>query len=84
MVTDHFQDAVRTLGIDEKITLHTLRHYSASIMHYLNASDEDIRKRGGWSNSETINKYYKGNIKEFEDKATRDLNEFYEKTFLNS
>ena len=53
-------------------------------MHYLNASDEDIRKRGGWSNSETINKFYKGTIKEFEDKSTRDLNEFYEKTFLNS
>lgn len=78
-VSDRFAKAVTKF--DFCCRFHDLRHYSASIMHELGASDVIIQHRGGWSNSETLNKHYKGVMDEYEEKFTETLNNHFEKKF---
>ena len=60
---------------------HDLRHYSASIMHELGASNETIMHRGGWSNDYTINQHYRGVMNEYDAAFTKKLNNHFEKKF---
>lgn len=75
---------VRTL---EKINMphfrfHDLRHYSASIMHALGATNEIIKARGGWTTDQTINEHYRGNMTEYEAAFTKKLNNHFSKKFV--
>lgn len=78
-VSDRFAKYLIRLGLHFRF--HDLRHYSASIMHELGASDVIIQKRGGWSNSETINEHYKGSMDDYEAKFTEKLNQHFERKF---
>ncbi len=78
-VSDRFTKTITKF--DFRCRFHDLRHYSASIMHELGASDVIIQHRGGWSNSETLNKHYKGVMDEYETKFTETLNNHFEKKF---
>ena len=78
-VSDRFAKYLRRL--DLHFRFHDLRHYSASIMHELGASDVVIQHRGGWSNNETLNKHYKGTMDEYESKFTEKLNNHFESRF---
>ena len=61
---------------------HDLRHYSASIMHALGASNEIIMHRGGWSNDQTLNEHYRGNMSEYDAAFTEKLNKHFSKKFV--
>lgn len=78
-LSDKFSRTVDKFGMHFRF--HDLRHYSASIMHELGASDVIIQHRGGWSNSETLNRHYKGAMPEYEAKFTEKLNTHFEKKF---
>ncbi len=78
-VSDRFFKYLKKL--DLHFRFHDLRHYSASIMHELGASDVVIQHRGGWSDCETLNKHYKGTMEEYEAKFTEKLNNHFEKRF---
>ncbi len=60
---------------------HDLRHYSASIMHQLGASNEIIMHRGGWSNDATLNAHYRGTMSEYEAQVTANLNNHFTELF---
>lgn len=78
-VSDRFSKYL--VRLDLHFRFHDLRHYSASIMHELGASDVVIQHRGGWSNNETLNRHYKGTMDEYESKFTEKLNNHFESKF---
>ena len=82
-VTDRFIRARRKLNINDDVTLHCLRHFSASIMHELGALNETIMRRGGWSNDFTLNRHYRGSIEEYDRAFTDKLNNTLENAFMN-
>lgn len=46
------------LGI-ERFSLHKLRHFFASYLHYIGFSDKPIQNSGGWKSSNVLNSNYK-------------------------
>lgn len=66
---------------DMHFRFHDLRHYSASIMHELGASNETIMHRGGWANEYTLNAHYRGVMDEYDAAFTKKLNTHFEKKF---
>ncbi len=78
-LSDRFRRCIQKF--DMHFRFHDLRHYSASIMHELGASDVIIQHRGGWSNSDTLNKHYKGTMDEYESKFTEKLNNHFKNKF---
>lgn len=78
-VSDRFIKCLN--DFDFHFRFHDLRHYSASIMHELGASDVIIQHRGGWSNDYTLNKHYKGVMDDYEKQFTTKLNNHFEKKF---
>ena len=48
----------RNLGIPP-FCFHSLRHFHASYLHYLNIPDAYIQKRGGWANASTLQNIYR-------------------------
>ena len=80
-ISDRFFKVMTKLEI-EKFRFHDLRHYSASIMHALGASNEIIMHRGGWSNDQTLNAHYRGNMSEYDAKFTEKLNDHFSEKFV--
>ena len=78
-VSDRFAKYLRRLEMHFRF--HDLRHYSASIMHELGASNETIMHRGGWSNDFTLNNHYRGVMDEYERDFTKKLNNHFENRF---
>ena len=79
-ITDRFIKTLKKLD-KRHFRFHDLRHYSASIMHALGASNEIIMSRGGWSNDQTLNAHYRGTISEYEKDFTEKLNEHFTERF---
>lgn len=79
-VSDRFIKTLKKLDL-RYFRFHDLRHYSASIMHELGASNEVIMKRGGWSNEYTLNQHYRGAMNEYDAAFTEKLNDHFEEKF---
>ena len=78
-LSDRFRRCIQKFGMHFRF--HDLRHYSASIMHQLGASNETIMHRGGWSNDYTLNQHYRGVMSEYDAAFTKKLNNHFEKKF---
>ena len=57
-VSNRFWKRQRNLGIPP-YCFHSLRHFHASYLHYLNIPDAYIQKRGGWANASTLQNIYR-------------------------
>jgi integrase len=57
-VSNRFWKKQRNLGIPP-YCFHSLRHFHASYLHYLNIPDAYIQKRGGWANASTLQNIYR-------------------------
>lgn len=79
-ITIHFGRVLSDLGIPH-FRFHDLRHYSASIMHFLGAPNETIMHRGGWASDYCLNQHYRGNMSEYDKTFTDKLNEHFENKF---
>lgn len=79
-VTEHFGHILRDLGIPH-FRFHDLRHYSASIMHFLGAPNETIMHRGGWASDYCLNQHYRGNMSDYDREFTDKLNTHFESKF---
>ena len=80
-ISNRFYKVLRRLDI-ETFRFHDLRHYSASIMHALGASNEIIMHRGGWSNDRALNDHYRGNMSEYDSAFTKKLNKHFSRKFV--
>ena len=79
-ITEHFAHTLKKLDIPH-FRFHDLRHYSASIMHYLGATNETIMHRGGWASDYCLNQHYRGNMSEYDKVFTDKLNKHFESKF---
>lgn len=79
-ITENFTNTLKRLDIPH-FRFHDLRHYSASIMHFLGAPNETIMHRGGWASDYALNNHYRGNMSEYDARFTKKLNKHFEKTF---
>lgn len=79
-ITENFTNTLKKLDIP-RFRFHDLRHYSASIMHFLGAPNETIMHRGGWASDYALNNHYRGNMSEYDAQFTKKLNEHFEKRF---
>lgn len=64
-ITKHFEKACKECGIGG-ITFHRLRHYYASVLHFLGVPDQNIMLYGGWSSQQVLHGIYEHAL---EDKA---------------
>lgn len=78
-ISDRFASTLRRMNMHFRF--HDLRHYSASIMHELGASNESIMRRGGWSNDYTLNKHYRGVMNEYDAIITEKVNNHFSEKF---
>lgn len=62
-LTADFRAAFDRLGMHD-FTLHTLRHYQASILHALNVPEKYVMQRGGWKSEQTMKKVYRHAMEE--------------------
>lgn len=79
-VSKRFNHVLSDLDIPH-FRFHDLRHYSASIMHFLGAPNETIMHRGGWASDVCLNQHYRGNMSEYDKAFTEKLNEHFENKF---
>lgn len=64
-ITKGFEKACQECGI-EGITFHRLRHYYASVLHYLGIPDQNIMASGGWSSPQILQGTYEHTLLEKE------------------
>lgn len=76
-ITEYFINARIELGLPP-YTFHSLRHYSASIMHANNIPTQYIMERGGWTSEHTLNRIYRNSLKDYQKKFTDQTNEYFE------
>ena len=79
-ISENFSNTLKKLDIPH-FRFHDLRHYSASIMHFLGATNETIMHRGGWASDYALNNHYRGNMSEYDAEFTKKLNKHFEKKF---
>lgn len=79
-ITEHFTQTLKKLNIPH-FRFHDLRHYSASIMHYLQIPDETIMRRGGWATDHALHAHYRGVMNEYDKTYTEKLNEHFKDKF---
>ena len=77
MLTHDFNYAKKKLGYD--FTFHSLRHYSASIMHSQNIPTQYIMARGGWKSERTLLKIYRNTLDDYTKKFNDQTNDFFDK-----
>lgn len=58
-LSNAFQHKQIGLGIDPPYCFHSLRHYSASVLHASGIPDQYIMRRGGWATPHVMNKVYR-------------------------
>lgn len=75
-ITEYFIKARVELGLP--YTFHSLRHYSASIMHANNIPTQYIMERGGWTSEHTLNKIYRNSLTDYQKKYTDQTNDYFE------
>lgn len=79
-VSRRFSKCIKKLELDKSYTFHSLRHYSASIMHAQNIPTQYIMKRGGWKSESTLNRIYRNSLDDFEKSFTEITNDYFNKT----
>ena len=57
VITKQFEKACKECGV-EGITFHRLRHYYASVLHFLGVPDQNIMLYGGWSSPQVLQGIY--------------------------
>lgn len=65
-LTDRFRSAIRSAGLPESFTLHSLRHYYVSIAHAIGVSDAVVMKSGGWRTDAVMKKHYRTTLADYE------------------
>lgn len=80
-VTRMFAKAVRDLNMPQ-YTFHSLRHYSASIMHAQNIPTQYIMDRGGWKTEHTLNRIYRNSLDDYKRKFTNQTNDFFSNNLM--
>lgn len=75
-ITRMFARAVKNLGMPH-YTFHSLRHYSASIMHAQNIPTQYIMERGGWKTDQTLNRIYRNSLDDYKKKFTDQTNDYF-------
>lgn len=78
-----FKKACDECGLED-IHIHSLRHYAASIMHYLKIADKAVMARGGWSTDKVMKDIYIGAISSEQKKADKIAFDHFEKVAKNS
>ena len=63
----HFKAAVKNCGLHD-MRLHDMRHYAASMFHYLGVSDQRIMERGGWDSDYVMKRIYRGSTSDIQRK----------------
>lgn len=79
-ISRRFAKCIKKLELKNAYTFHSLRHYSASIMHAQNIPTQYIMKRGGWKSESTLNRIYRNSLDDFEKSFTEQTNEYFENT----
>ena len=79
-ISEHFTQTLKKLDIPH-FRFHDLRHYSASIMHYLQIPDETIMRRGGWATDHALHAHYRGVMSEYDKTYTEKLNNHFKDRF---
>ena len=79
-ISENFNHLLKELDIPH-FRFHDLRHYSASIMHYLGAPNETIMQRGDWASDHALNEHYRGSMSEYDKAFTEKLNKHFEEKF---
>lgn len=74
----YFGRAVKKLKL-RPIKLHGLRHYAASVMHYLGVPAQYAMTRGGWSNERTMQEIYNGALEDKQDAFTDAIIDYFER-----
>lgn len=72
----YFGRAVRKLKL-RPIKLHGLRHYSASVMHYLGIPTQYAMERGGWANERTLQDIYNGALEDKKDAFADAISDYF-------
>lgn len=72
-LTNRFRRAVQYAGMDKAFTLHSLRHYYASIAHALGIPDEYVMRMGGWKTDYVMKKFYRTTLSDMEQKQQNKL-----------
>lgn len=77
-LTNRFRRAVIYAGMDSSFTLHSLRHYYASIAHALGIPDEYIMKMGGWKTDYVMKRNYRTTLSDMEKKEQDKLEKHFD------
>lgn len=80
-ISMRFNRAMKKLGMD--FNFHSLRHYSASIMHSQNIPTQYIMEKGGWKSESTLNRIYRNTLDDYTKKFNLKTNEFFEENFVS-
>lgn len=76
-LTHRFEHVVKNAGLP-RFHFHSLRHYSASILHTM-MSDEYIMQRGGWATDSTLKQVYRHALDDKAREANAKANAYFER-----
>lgn len=80
-LTKRFMRAMKNLNMN--YTFHSLRHYSASIMHANHIPTQYIMERGGWKTETTLNRIYRNSLDDYRKKYSKQTNNYFEDNFFS-
>ena len=80
-ITNRFRRAVKYAGMPENFTLHSLRHYYASIAHAIGVPDQYIMKMGGWKTDYVMKRNYRTTLSDMEKKQQEKLSDHFSALF---
>ena len=81
-VTNRFCRAVKQIGV-KPFSLHDLRHFHASLAHFLGVAEFAIQYNDGWASQATMKDIYYGGIEEQHRKQMDILNNYIDINFRN-
>nr|MCR5703908.1 tyrosine-type recombinase/integrase [Eubacterium sp.] len=79
-ITEKWKYCMKALHMS--YTFHSLRHYSASIMHAQNIPTQYIMERGGWKTEHTLNRIYRNSLDDYARKFSKQTNNYFKDNFL--
>lgn len=79
-ITTKFKHCMKQLGME--YTFHSLRHYSASILHAQNIPTQYIMERGGWKTEDTLNRIYRNSLDDYKKKFNDQTNDYFKKSLM--
>ena len=76
-LSNRFNRALRFSGISSKFSMHSLRHYYASIAHAIGIPDQYIMKMGGWKTDYVMKRNYRTTLSDLEKIEQDKLSEHF-------